>query len=192
MAVKLFNYDLDGLAFEVLVDETGHVKITCTEGHADLNALYWGDGIADAVAFDLGTKKDNSLNMNGSGMDLDGGLKLSSTGLGSAGTDKPTYLVAGESYETNIDLGANGFGGFDALKVLIINDACIGRQLTTCRPLRFGNAVVIEGSQSPEAWHALVPFTPTCALEAKHSATSITAREGSKVVGYGTVQKWLD
>ena len=52
----------------------------CLEGFADINALYWHDEIDDGSSCSLGTKKDSSLNMNGTGEDWDGGLKLSSTG----------------------------------------------------------------------------------------------------------------
>ena len=83
---------------EDLGDGQTSFVVKCLEGYADINALYWNDGVADAIQFDLGTKKDNSLNMNGPGENWDGGVKLSSTGLGSDRLEKPTYLTAGEDY----------------------------------------------------------------------------------------------
>jgi hypothetical protein len=99
--IKTFDIVYSGLTLKVnAVDMGGGVTkffITCLNGYADLNALYWGDDVADSSNFDLGDKKDNSLNMNGSGADFDGGMKLSSTGLGPAGTAKSTYITAGET-----------------------------------------------------------------------------------------------
>ena len=100
--IKTFDFVYNGLVLQINAIDLGGGKttfeITCLTGYADINALYWNDGIADGSNFDLGTKKDNSLNMNGSGEDWDGGVKLSSTGLGPQGTAKPTYLTAGKSY----------------------------------------------------------------------------------------------
>jgi hypothetical protein len=100
--IKTFDFIYNGLTLQIIAIDLGDGKTTfeikCLDGAADINALYWGDGVADGNNFDLGTKKDNSLNMNGTGEDWDGGVRLSSTGLGSEGTTKPTYLTAGESY----------------------------------------------------------------------------------------------
>lgn len=99
---RLFTYDLDGLDFTITVVEENGVfsaTIRVTEGAADFNALYWGDDVKDGSTVTLG---DKALNLNGASfegetIDWDGAVKLSSAGLGPAGTDKPTYLVAGES-----------------------------------------------------------------------------------------------
>jgi hypothetical protein len=103
-SLKTFNYVYNGLVLEVTAEDLGcgqtSFTVKCLDGYADINALYWNDGIADGTQFDLGTKKDNSLNMNGTGEDWDGGIKLSSTGLGSDGLEKSTYLTAGESFCT--------------------------------------------------------------------------------------------
>ncbi len=100
--IKTYEITYAGLALEInaidMGDGTVTFEVKCTTGYCDLNAVYWNDGVADGSSFDLGTKKDNSLNMNGSGEDWDGGIKLSSTGLGSAGTDKATFLTAGETF----------------------------------------------------------------------------------------------
>jgi hypothetical protein len=100
--IKTFTITYAGLELEINAIDLGGgqttFSVTCVSGYADINALYWNDGIADGSNFDLGTKKDNSLNMNGTGEDWDGGVKLSSTGIGPMGEAKPTYLQAGETY----------------------------------------------------------------------------------------------
>jgi len=98
--IKTFDIVYAGLTLQVNVIDLGggqcEFSVKCISGFADINAVYWGDDVADGSNFDLGTKKDNSLNMNGTGADFDGGYKVSSTGLGPQGTDKPSYLTAGE------------------------------------------------------------------------------------------------
>jgi hypothetical protein len=102
--IKTFTITYSGLELQVDAidngDGTTQIVIKCITGYADINAFYWHDGdtIAGEGTFDgLAAKKDSSLNMNGTGEAWDGGLKLSSAGLGTAGTDKPTYLTAGET-----------------------------------------------------------------------------------------------
>ncbi|MFC3206377.1 Ig-like domain-containing protein [Aquamicrobium soli] len=101
--IKTFDFVYSGLSLQINAIDMGdgqvRFEVTCLQGYADINALYWSDGVPDGNNFDLGTKKDNSLNMNGSGVDWDGGIKLSDTGLGAkGGATKPTYLHSGESY----------------------------------------------------------------------------------------------
>ncbi|MFQ8431169.1 hypothetical protein [Amaricoccus sp. W119] len=99
---KQFDYNLDGLDFTILVFEAdGKIQATISveEGAADFNALYWGDDVNDGDSVKL---RDAPLNMNGakyqgSTIDWDGATKLSSPGLGTAGTDKGTYLAEGET-----------------------------------------------------------------------------------------------
>src|SRR5262245_58168263 len=83
---RTFDYVYGDLKLHVVVTETAtgicDFHITCLQGFADINAIYW-DGLAGGT-FDLGTKKDNSLSMNGTGVAWDGGIALSATGLGSA------------------------------------------------------------------------------------------------------------
>lgn len=104
--IKTFSIVYSGLELQIDAidngDGTTMFVVKCISGYADINALYWGDSVADGSSYDLGTKKDNSLNMNGTGADFDGGVKLSSTGLGSdptlgTGTNKSTFLTAGET-----------------------------------------------------------------------------------------------
>jgi hypothetical protein len=99
--IKTFDIVYEGLTLQINAIDLGggqtEFSVKCLLGSADINALYWGDDIVDSTNFDLGTKKDNSLNMNGTGVDWDGGYKVSSTGLGPLGTDKPSFLTAGET-----------------------------------------------------------------------------------------------
>ena len=103
---KTFTYTEGGLTLEVTATDNGDgttsFTVTCLAGFADVNALYWNDGVADGASVDLG----KSLNMNGSGEDWDGAYKLSSTGLGSEGTAKDTYLTVGDggyTFEATVD-----------------------------------------------------------------------------------------
>ncbi len=117
--IKTFDIIQDGLVLQVFAIDMGggQVKfdIKCVSGFADINAIYWSDG--DAVAGEGSTtgfdaKKDSSLNMNGSGEAWDGGLKLSSAGLGPAGWDKPTALTAGEHYGVTASLSWDSLDTF--------------------------------------------------------------------------------
>lgn len=86
-----------GLNVSVVYDSaTQRFEVTMLEGSMDLNALWFSDGNAVASAPPL-TGKDNALNMNGTKVAWDGVLKVSNPGLGREGTDKPSYLTAGES-----------------------------------------------------------------------------------------------
>lgn len=100
--IKTYNYVYTGLELQVDAIDLGSSQtklvIKCISGSADVNALFWNDFILDTLQFDLGVK---SLNMNGTGVDWDGGIKLSEPGLGRAGVDKATYLTVGESYTIN-------------------------------------------------------------------------------------------
>lgn len=108
MSEKLFNYSLDGLEFSIRVYLDGGVykaEITVLEGHADFNALYWGDDISGNSSFSGFTGRDKALNMNGAEgsnylghpVEWDGAQKLSSAGLGPEGESKSTFLEAGET-----------------------------------------------------------------------------------------------
>lgn len=96
MATYVIEYDGLKLTVEAtwnpetcLVD----VKITCDEGHANINAFYWSDG-DDNADFGGFKGKDSNLNMNGTDVDWDGALKLSSPGLGKTPPD--SYLTEGQ------------------------------------------------------------------------------------------------
>lgn len=96
----------DGLTFTIETyqgqDGQFYAKITVLEGHADFNALYWGDDQDDGSQFSLGAG-NSPLNMNGAkthdgdSVDWDSGVKISSPGLGRMGVDKESYLETGDS-----------------------------------------------------------------------------------------------
>jgi hypothetical protein len=102
--IKTFDFVYDGLVLQInaidMGDGTVRFEITCLEGSADINALYWHDDVADGANVNLG----GSLNMNGTGEDWDGAYKLSSAGIGPLGEAKPTYLQEGESYVLDLTL----------------------------------------------------------------------------------------
>ena len=145
--IKTFDYVYgDQLTLQItaidLGDGTSRISIKCTDGQADINAIYWNDGIADGNLFDLGTKKDNSLNMNGTGEDWDGGLKLSSTGIGPMGDAKPTFLQAGEEYPAFV---ANvAWGTIDTMGVRATSTSTDGGSIKGVD----GDAVVISAPKA--------------------------------------------
>ncbi|WP_152224591.1 VCBS domain-containing protein [Pseudomonas sp. SCB32] len=91
-----FGSAASGLQFKVVFDGTSF-KVTCTSGYLDLNALWFSDGDKLVEGTVTLTKSDNSLNMNGTGVTWDDVYKVSSTGLGSAGVNKASFLTTGES-----------------------------------------------------------------------------------------------
>lgn len=102
--IKTFDIVYAGLTLRVNAIDLGGTttfEVKCLSGSADVNALYWNDGDATAGEGSLigfGAKSDNSLNMNGTAEAWDGGVKLSSAGIGKEGAAKATYLQTGESY----------------------------------------------------------------------------------------------
>src|SRR5262245_39261988 len=111
--IKTFDIVYDGLVLQINAIDLGGGQTTfqvkCLSGSADINALYWNDGDSTAgegALSGFNAKSDSSLNMNGTGEAWDGGVKLSSAGIGLQGLAKPTYLQAGETYDVlahNID-----------------------------------------------------------------------------------------
>ena len=91
-----------GLQFKVVFDGT-NFTVTCISGYMDLNALWFSDGDKTVEGTVTLTKSDSSLNLNGTGITWDDYYKVSSTGLGSAGEDKASYLTAGESMSFSLD-----------------------------------------------------------------------------------------
>ena len=128
MADKVFTYEYDGLVLKVTATAnaiTGgtDLSIVCIEGHCDINALYWGDNVFDGPSITSivgGTKSDSSLSMNGASLDgeavqFDGSQKVSSAGLGTAGTEKLTYIddsAGNNTYTVTINVA------WDSLDVL--------------------------------------------------------------------------
>lgn len=97
-----FGSAASGLQFKVVFDGT-NFTVTCVSGYMDLNALWFSDGDKTVEGTVTLTKSDSSLNLNGTGITWDDYYKVSSTGLGSAGEDKASYLTAGESMSFSLD-----------------------------------------------------------------------------------------
>ena len=98
-----------GLHFTITFDsDSGEFTVKSLEGSFDLNALWWNDGVDDGNSPEL-KGKDSSLNMNGTGEDWDGVMKLSSPGLGKDGEDKQTFVSEEESWTFKLeDFGITG------------------------------------------------------------------------------------
>jgi len=97
LAAIEWTFSGSGVAITITVDTSAQtLTISSDAGSFDLNALWLSDGDATKDGAWTLAKSDNSLNLNGTGIVWDDLIKLSSTGLGSAGTSKTTYLTAGE------------------------------------------------------------------------------------------------
>lgn len=103
---KLYEYDLDNLSFTLKINQTEEgsfsAEFNVTQGYMDVNALWFSNGDATVDGNTSLSPGDNNLNMFGSSLDgqpvvWDDYLKLSSPGLGPSGTDKETYIQAGET-----------------------------------------------------------------------------------------------
>ena len=116
--IKTFTINQGGLSLEIdaidMGDGTTQFVVRCLEGSGDINALYWGDGDGDkkdGTYFNSdGTAATDpfpaSLNMNGTKAVFDSGIMLSAPGLGPEGTDKPSFITAGETlnaFTLNVD-----------------------------------------------------------------------------------------
>ncbi|WP_371229626.1 beta strand repeat-containing protein [Pseudomonas sp. QE6] len=97
-----FGSAASGLQFKVVYDSAGTFTVTCTTGYLDLNALWFSDGDKLVEGTVTLAKSDNSLNMNGTGITWDDVYKVASTGLGSAGENKASFLTAGESMSFSV------------------------------------------------------------------------------------------
>ena len=97
-----FGSVASGLQFTVVFDGT-NFTVTCISGSMDLNALWFSDGDKVVEGATTLTKSDNSLNLNGTGITWDDYYKVSSTGLGSVGEAKESFLTAGESMTFSLD-----------------------------------------------------------------------------------------
>jgi hypothetical protein len=107
MAVKTYTIEYDGLTLRVEATDIGggqlSIKVLSEEGSANINAFYWSDGdttTGEGSFSGFNTKKDSSLNMEGTDVSWDGGIKLSDAGLGK--TPPSTYLQEGGSYTFTI------------------------------------------------------------------------------------------
>ena len=108
---KVFEFQTEGLSYTVTVslgeDGKYYAAITVIEGSADINAIYWGDDAIDGAS----AKLPGPLNMNGDGSTYEGepvqwddALKLSDPGLGRLGTEKETYLQAGDTLQIELPI----------------------------------------------------------------------------------------
>ena len=147
--IKTFDIVYQGLTLQIVAvdngDGTVDFTVTSLLGSADINALYWNDGDAnggEGILFGFtGAKSESSLNMNGSGEAWDGGVKLSSAGIGPLGEAKPTYLQEGESY--TIENVAVSWDDIDTLGVRATSTSTAGGSIKGVD----GDAVVTNATQ---------------------------------------------
>lgn len=100
---KIFTYQQNGLSYTVTVyEQNGQIlaDIQVTEGAMDVNAIYLADDVMSGASVSL----KGPLNMNGGGSVYEGepvqwdqAIKISDPGLGKAGTEKASYLTAGDT-----------------------------------------------------------------------------------------------
>ena len=117
-----FGSEAVGLQFSIQYDQGSNTfTVHCEKGHLDLNAIWLAsDSVTGTYSL---TKSESSLNMNGANTVWDDGasssskivwddfIALSSTGLGSEGTAKSTFISEGETACFNGTLF--GFDAFD-------------------------------------------------------------------------------
>ncbi len=192
MSDRVFEYALDGLVFSVRVyEDGGEIKadVTVEEGHADFNAIYWGNDTAGDSAFGGFGKKDGALNMNGSEgsthdgqpVEWDGAVKLSRPGLGKDGTSKDTYVAEGET-ETFVLTGAPPLDEIDFLGI---------RATTTSTPAGSIKAISVPTDDPPVNGDDF----PEWAQDISH-ATFVFNQDAGDVTGDGyysvKIDNWPD
>ncbi|WP_411867506.1 hypothetical protein [Vulcanococcus limneticus] len=117
MTTWTFGTAGSGLNFVVTIDDSGAASVHMIEGSMDLNALWFSDGDSLKEGDTSLTNNLSSLKMTGAGsVDADGNTitwdemtRLSTVGLGSAGTTKITFLTAGETQSITLDAGSLAF-----------------------------------------------------------------------------------
>ncbi len=77
---------------------TNQWTVDMKKGSMDLNALWWSNGDSNADGTIRLLSKDNSLNMNGTGIVWDGYDKISDTGLTGTEHNGSSLLTAGNTY----------------------------------------------------------------------------------------------
>ncbi|WP_261779524.1 Ig-like domain-containing protein, partial [Microcystis aeruginosa] len=77
---------------------TNQWTVDMKKGSMDLNALWWSNGDSNADGTIKLLSKDNSLNMNGTGIVWDGYDKISDTGLTGKEHNGSSLLTAGNTY----------------------------------------------------------------------------------------------
>ncbi len=112
---KVFTYELDGLAYTVIVyEEDGSIfaDITVDEGAMDVNAVYFGDDDYSGDSESLsGPLNMNGVRLEGERVQWDEAAQLSAPGLGPEGEDKETYLTEGDTL--TIELNADSLDDID-------------------------------------------------------------------------------
>ncbi|RID91347.1 hypothetical protein D2N39_13975 [Gemmobacter lutimaris] len=127
---RTYEYNLDGVKFtaELYIGQSGEVeaKVTMLEGHADFNTMYWGDDTFAGDSATVNNPNHEPIDLEAAGIkcqdvQFDYAQKMSAPGFEWEGTDKPTYLEAGETGyvtlagETNLDnVDVLGFWGTNA------------------------------------------------------------------------------
>lgn len=107
---KSFSYQESGLSYTVSFREVEgqfFADITVDEGFMDVNAVYLGDSDASGPSESL----KGPLNMNGGGAQFQGekvqwdqAVELSKPGLKGQGSDKETFVEAGETFTVDLPI----------------------------------------------------------------------------------------
>jgi hypothetical protein len=191
--IKTYDINYPGLSLTIQAidvgDGTVRFVVTCNSGSADVNAIYYNDGVNDGSSFNVG----GSLNMNGSGVDWDGATVLSQPGLGPSGWDKPTALTAGESYEWTGPLaGGVTFSNLDDLGVRATSTSTAGGSikgvdgtgvLTEAPKASIGDASVCEGEDDKATIRITLEKAYTYDVYVSYSTSDGTATNGSDYTG---------
>lgn len=108
---KIFTYQDQGLSYTVTVYEdpenpgTFLADIAVIEGAMDVNAIYFGDDDQSGDTVSLkGPLNMNGAQIDGESVQWDEAVKLSDPGLGQEGTDKETYVSAGDTLTIQLDI----------------------------------------------------------------------------------------
>jgi hypothetical protein len=202
--IKTYDIVYNGLVLQInaidMGDGTVTFEVSCVEGYCDLNAVYWSDGdnkAGEGTMTGFNAKSDSSLNMNGSGEAWDGGLKLSSAGLGPDGINKSTYLTAGETY---VFTGTLDFATLDTLGVRATSTSTAGGSIkgvdgeavvTDCPDISVndvtvaeedGNAVFTVRLDKPYLYDVIITYETA---DGSAGSSDYTAKTGSITIKAG-------
>lgn len=105
---RIFTYEVAGLSYTVTVYEEGgkvYADITVLEGAMDVNAVYFGDDDFSGQSASLGGPHNmNGAALGGERVQWDGASRLSEPGLGREGTEKETFVSAGDTLTIELDV----------------------------------------------------------------------------------------
>jgi len=135
MAISTWNFGsvAEGLQFKIEYDSVNNTfTVTVLTGSMNVNALYWtdNDGTSNEGSYTgfTGAKSESSLNMNGTGYDWDGGLKVSDAGLGK--TPPPSYITAdpNDAFASSYTFSAGSFdlSKFDTIGIRATSTSSAG------------------------------------------------------------------